>query len=232
MIIDFTAALLENKEETVFIAPPKLMYYKKGRLIYQPQEEAATIYLINEGCIKIEQRSKDKHVTKAILTKGAIFGELAMLGESHRRNYAYVMGDASVYVYTKEMMQLLLQSSPVLQELLLQKMRAKLLNIEDRFTSILFKKSSTRVIEFLLKIAKEKGKRIGFDILVKDFLIHREIANYTATSRQTVNTVLNYLRSKHIISYRRNRLMIRDIDLLAAESETTISNIRIDMVTK
>ncbi len=54
-------------------------------------------------------------------------------------------------------------------------------------------------------------------MLVRRFLTHQEIANLTATSRQTVTTVLNELRSKNILTFNRRRLLVRDMELLVAE---------------
>ncbi|RMG79696.1 MAG: helix-turn-helix domain-containing protein, partial [Bacteroidetes bacterium] len=49
------------------------------------------------------------------------------------------------------------------------------------------------------------------------FMTHQEIANLTATSRQTVTTVLNELRTKNILTFNRKRLLIRDMEQLRKE---------------
>ena len=46
-------------------------------------------------------------------------------------------------------------------------------------------------------------------------MTHQEIASITATSRQTVTTVLNELREDNILSFNRQRLLIRDMSQLA-----------------
>ena len=66
-------------------------------------------------------------------------------------------------------------------------------------------------------IAEEKGKKIGYEILVQDFHSHKIIANLTATSRQTVTTILNELRTNNLITFNRQRLLIRDLDKLRKE---------------
>jgi CRP/FNR family cyclic AMP-dependent transcriptional regulator len=52
---------------------------------------------------------------------------------------------------------------------------------------------------------------------VRNFITHQEIANLTATSRQTVTTTLNDLRFKKLLTFNRSRLLIRDLDKLAEE---------------
>jgi CRP-like cAMP-binding protein len=83
--------------------------------------------------------------------------------------------------------------------------------------SLVFKDSRTRIVEFLVDLANRKGERVGFETVVRKFLTHQEIANLTATSRQTVTTVLNDLRSKELIKFDRRRLLIRDKERLQAE---------------
>ncbi len=51
-------------------------------------------------------------------------------------------------------------------------------------------------------------------MLVRNFLTHQEIANLTATSRQTVTTVLNELRNKNVLTFNRKRMLVRDMEKL------------------
>ena len=97
---------------------------------------------------------------------------------------------------------------------MMQLMGNRLLKMERRLESLVFKDSRTRIIEFLHELAKDKGQRVGYETLVRGFLTHQEIANLTATSRQTVTTILNELRRENIITFNRRRLLIRDLDKL------------------
>ena len=89
--------------------------------------------------------------------------------------------------------------------------------MEKRLESLVFKDSRSRIVEFLVDLNSEKGERVGYEWVVRGFITHQEIANLTATSRQTVTTVLNELKTKNIITFNRKRLLIRDVDLLSKE---------------
>jgi len=91
---------------------------------------------------------------------------------------------------------------------------SRLLKMEKRLESLVFKDSRTRVIDFLKEMAIEKGRKVGFETEVRGFLTHQEIANLTATSRQTVTTVLNELKRSNIISFNRRRLLVRNMEAL------------------
>lgn len=99
---------------------------------------------------------------------------------------------------------------------LMKIMGSRVLEMEQRLESLIFKDSRTRIIEFVHQLGEKKGQRVGFDTLVRKFLTHQEIANLTATSRQTVTTVLNELRNDNLLTFDRNRLLIRDMEKLRA----------------
>ncbi len=93
--------------------------------------------------------------------------------------------------------------------------------MEKRLESLVFKDSRSRIIEFLVDLNAKKGQRVGYEWVVRKFITHQEIANLTATSRQTVTTVLNELKTKNIITFNRKRLLIRELDQLKSQSHIT-----------
>ena len=63
--------------------------YKKSDYIYFTDDNANKIYLIDKGKVKIGYYTEEgDEVIKAILTKGEIFGEKALLGIDKRNEFA------------------------------------------------------------------------------------------------------------------------------------------------
>lgn len=198
--------------------------YAKGDYIYLPEEAADRIFLITEGRVKIGTYTEDgKEITNAVLNGGEVFGELSLIGKEQRHDFAYAMEETTVCVMAVSDMQGMMREHSALGLFLLRVMGSRMLEMEQRLQSLVFKDSRTRVIEFLLELAAKRGQRVGYEMLVRKFLTHQEIANLTATSRQTVTTVLNELRNADILTFNRKRLLIRDMDRLrgAVEKSTT-----------
>ena len=194
--------------------------YKKGDYIFLPEESSDKIYFITEGRVKIGAYGESgKEITKAILSGGEVFGELALIGEKRRRDFAYAMEDTQTCILAVQEMKSLMRDHNALSVFLMKIMGSRVLEMEQRLESLVFKDSRTRIIEFRGELADKQGKRVGYEMLVRKFMTHQEIANLTATSRQTVTTVLNELRNKNILTFNRRRLLIRDMDLLAKETE-------------
>ncbi len=189
--------------------------YDKGSYIYLPDEYADKIFFLTDGRVKIGTYSdQGKEVTTAILGPGEVFGELSIIGESSRHDFAYAMEDTHVCIMSVEDMKGMMREYNALTLFLMKVMGSRMLEMEQRLQSLVFKDSRTRIIEFLHELAEKKGQRVGYEMLVRKFLTHQEIANLTATSRQTVTTVLNELRNENIITFNRKRMLVRDMDKL------------------
>lgn len=196
--------------------------FKKGEYIYLPEEHSNRIYFLTEGRVKIGTYGEGgKEITKSILSPGEVFGELSLIGEKVRRDFAYAMEATEVCVLSTDDMKTLMREHNALGLFIMKIMGSRMLTMERRLESLVFKDSRTRIIEFLYELGVSKGQRVGYEMLVRKFMTHQEIANLTATSRQTVTTVLNELRNKNLLTFNRRRLLIRDMDALKKEMENS-----------
>ncbi|MBC7774004.1 MAG: Crp/Fnr family transcriptional regulator, partial [Phycisphaerae bacterium] len=148
---------------------------------------------------------------------GEVFGELALLGEQQRHDFATALEDTNTCVVTLEELQGLMRDRSELNLFFMKMFGGRQLEMERRLESLVFRDSRSRIVEFLVNIARSKGQRVGYEWVVRKPVTHQEIANLTATSRQTVTTTLNDLRYKKLLTFNRSRLLVRDLDKLAEE---------------
>ena len=157
-----------------------------------------------------------KEITKAILGRGEVFGELSMLGEKQRHDFATALENTSTCVVTLDELRELMRDRSELNLFFMKMFGARQLEMERRLESLVFRDSRSRIVEFLVGLTKSKGQRVGYEWVVRNFITHQEIANLTATSRQTVTTVLNDLRNAGIVHFTRHYFIIRDLDRMKA----------------
>ena len=219
---------LENIDVTHLLCPTKLgndelmanhthCNFKKGEVVYVPEDLSNRIFFITEGRVKISVMHEGKEITKAILGRGEVFGELALLGEQRRHDFATALEDLETCVVTLEELRGLMRDRSELNLFFMNMFGGRQLEMERRLESLVFRDSRSRIVEFLVNLAHTKGQRVGYEWVVRKPVTHQEIANLTATSRQTVTTTLNDLRYKKLLTFNRSRLLIRDLDKLAAE---------------
>jgi CRP/FNR family transcriptional regulator, cyclic AMP receptor protein len=191
--------------------------FKRDQIIYRPNEPSHSIYMIADGRVKIVHYLDDgKEVVKAILTKGEIFGELALAGEDKRTDFAQAMDEGtSICPMSIDELKALMWEDKELSFRLLKLVGLRLMRMERKLELLVFKDARTRVIEFLKDAAAWKGKMVGFETMIQTKLTHKDIAALTGTSRQTVTTILNELKDKNLIYFDRKKILIRDLETLA-----------------
>jgi len=142
-----------------------------------------------------------------------VFGEMGIVGEANRQDFAIAM-DAETRMCTinTEEFKEIMKTNPALSLEITKSIGEKLRNVERRLESLIFKDARERVIDFIKEMATKYGKSIGDEVLVKHDLTHQDIANLTATSRQTVTTVLNELKSADLIYMERKRFLVRNLE--------------------
>jgi CRP-like cAMP-binding protein len=218
---------LENLDVTGIFCPQKVgasmdshvhKSFEKGSYIYLPEQSSDKIFFITEGRVKIgSYGNSGKEITKAILSKGEVFGELSLIGQDKRRDFALAMENTIVCSLTVSEMKSLMKDHNGLSLFIMKIMGSRALKMEQRLESLVFKDSRSRIIEYILELVKKRGQRVGYEWVVRKFITHQEIANLTATSRQTVTTILNELRGKNLLTFNRKRLLVRDLEKLKLE---------------
>ncbi|MFZ1702832.1 MAG: Crp/Fnr family transcriptional regulator [Saprospiraceae bacterium] len=189
--------------------------YEKGDYVYIHEQFADRIFLINSGKIKIVSTvDSGKEIVKAILNVGEVFGERSILDKQNYTDSAIAVEDSEVSVLTTQQLKSLMKDHSGISLFFMKLMGSKVLEMEQRLESLIFKDSKSRIIEYLLNLIEKKGQRIGYEWVVRNFITHQEIANLTTTSRQSVTTLLNELRNDGILTFDRKRLLIRDLDKL------------------
>lgn len=192
--------------------------FSKNSTIYNIDDSANELYFVSIGRVKLANNSNNgKENIKSIVYEGDVFGEMGIMDEedfSQQRDFAQAMEDDTVVCsISYDNIRELMQTYPSLNKKLMKKVSKRLRRTENRLESIMFKDARTRLVDFIKDLAKDLGKPVGHEILVKHRLTHQEIANITAISRQKVTTLLNELKHENLIHLERKSLLIRDMEV-------------------
>lgn len=211
----FSTLSAEEKERLA-----DMMEYRvkpKYTFIYLPGDQSDCIYFLAKGTVKIGTHSSDgKEVIKSLMHPLAMFGELGLIGEEERQDFAQALKeDVHLYVLKVEDFKKLMRHNFDLCSHIMQLFGSRLLRAENKLESLIFKDARTRIIEFIKDSVNQRGRKIGYEMLLKHSLTHQDIANITCTSRQTVTLVLNELKKSDLIYFNRGKILVRDMAKLA-----------------
>ncbi len=191
--------------------------YTKHQVIYRVEDPPEEIIILINGIVKIISKSDEgREVIKTIIHPKSIFGIESISGQIERTNTAKSI-DKDVICLTINSIDFksYLKENWVLTEMFIAMLGRRLRYTEERFESLVFKDARERIIDFLKDNAKENGRQVGLEMLIKHSLTQQDIANYTGTSRQTVTYVLNDLKRQNQIYFKRKSILIRDMENLS-----------------
>lgn len=186
--------------------------YKKEDYIYFEKDSSNKVYLIEKGKVKIGYYNQEgKEVIKAILTKGELFGETAILGESKREEFAQSIDNStSVCPVSVDAMHDLMRENETFSFKIYKIIGFKLKKLERRLQLLLFKDVKTRLMEFLSELSIDYGydcNETGDKIVIHPYT-QKNIASLIGTSRPTLNILLNQLQNEKIIKFSRKKIRI------------------------
>ena len=174
---------------------------EKGKPIALNEAHRNSIFFLKRGSAKIVDTTNDS--VKYIVKHGNIFGELALYDqEAATKEVAYALEDCIICYIEPEQMEQLMEKHKSLKNGVLKVYGLRIQKLERRLHDLLYKDSSTRIREFISEYLDEFGEtnEAGKSI-AKNLLSHKEIANLTNTSRQTVSNVLSTIRKEGVIDY-------------------------------
>jgi CRP-like cAMP-binding protein len=209
-------SFMSKKYESIDF-PSKTETVPKGNYLYLEDEPADQIFIVSEGRFRIASNGKNgKEVIKMIARQGDLIGEAGLIGYRSHKNYALALEESELKIIKLEEFQQQMEVRPTLALWVTRQIADRMHYFNRRLESMVFKDARSRIIDCLLHMLEHHGERVGYEWVVRKFITHQEIANLTATSRQTVTSVLNELRNEGLIKFNRRRLLINDLDGLKA----------------
>ncbi|MFK5959266.1 MAG: Crp/Fnr family transcriptional regulator [Lutibacter sp.] len=191
--------------------------YSKKEFIYFTDEPSTKVYLIDKGRVKIAYYTEEgEEVVKAILSKGEIFGEKTILGETKHNEFAQSLDkETSICsISTNELEGLMLENRNLSLKLY-KFIGLRLKRLERRLEIILFKDVRQRTIEFIQELNEDYGKRLlNEEILIKHPYSQKDIASLIGTSRPSLNIVLNNLKEEGILSFSGKEIILKNSKVL------------------
>lgn len=203
-----------NANERAFICKHTIMKtLDTGENVYFQDALANSVYFLKMGKIRISKiTSTGEEFILSILEKGEIFGN-SLLKNNHRTETAIVEEKVTYCIMTNDKFRELLLLSPALNFKFSQLLEERLEKFQEKLYNISSKNNEQRIIDFLREKAHLSTKLYEGEIIIKNSLTHKKIAQLTNTSRQEVSRVLSALRKNNLIEYNRKEIRILEPNL-------------------
>lgn len=207
---------LSINEINKFANNSQLKRFHKNEFIYKNGSEINSVYIIENGCVKLGTETKNaKTLIKHLLYEHDILGENVFTGKMQRKEFAQVMADTTVIIIPVALFKDTVIKNVEFATGIMETIITRLNVVENRMHNFVFKKAKQRILDFILNTGKLRGIRIGIDeCLINHGMSHKEIAYLTDTSRQTVARVLGELKRENLIHFsprKPSKILIRGV---------------------
>lgn len=194
--------------------------YNNKDYIYFEEDAARKVYLIDKGKVKIGYYTEDgREVVKSILTKGEVFGEKAILGANKRNEFAVSISNVtSICPIAVPVLHDLMRDNQKFTLKVYKFMSFRIQRLERRLQILMFKDTETRLLEFLTELCEDYGfccEKTG-KMKIKHPYTQKDIASLIGSSRPTLNLIMNKLKDRKDIDFRRNEILLLNDALLPA----------------
>jgi CRP/FNR family transcriptional regulator len=205
------ALLSEQKlAEAATVAKIRTVY--RGEQISYGEGGYTRVHFLVKGKVKITDNSDaDNDLIKDILTEPDIFGDLGLEGELNRYESAEALtANTIICSFHVSDFKRILEDNPMMALSYAKKVNSKLQRLEHRHADLVFLDTKDRLIRFIKNWARTDGDRKGDKIILHNYLTHSDIAGFISTSRQSVNMLLNELRSSGLLCYNRKSIELNN----------------------
>lgn len=186
--------------------------YGKGEVIFREGEPAELLFLIGDGKVKLTNVSpRGAEMLIALLGRGEIFGELAVIERGPRVMDARAMADTRLYALPADVFWTMLENRPALARRLLELMARRLRRADRKTQDLVFFDAPTRLARRLLELAEEHGEPMGDGDVIRLTVrvTQEEIAQMIGVTRSSANRLIASFAQRGWIDWNDGQPIIR-----------------------
>ena len=207
---------LDSAEIEQLEAGSRMQVFPRKSLVYLPSDRGDAIFLLTSGRVRLYHVTSDgKETVLTFIESGEIFGELTLLGQTQREEFAEAMEKSTVVMIPGAVVQRLMETQPSFTLQLTRLMGLRRQRIERRLKSLLFRSNRERLVFLLLELAEKYGKSTPEGVTLGIRLSHQELASMIGSTRETVTVLLGELQLEGGLLVKRRQIILTNLPLLA-----------------
>jgi len=191
--------------------------------IYLPADAASSVFVLAAGRAKICHLTQEgKQSILAFIEPGEMFGELSIVDDGPRDEYAEAIEKSTVLQIPGDVIRHLIEHHPEVSLGVTRLIGFRRRRVERRLKNLLFLSNRQRLTHLLIELAGQYGKHTpaGIELTIK--LSHQDLANVIGSTRETVTVELGAMQNEGLLTTGRRKITIVSAEKLAASINTEL----------
>jgi CRP/FNR family transcriptional regulator len=192
---------------------------ERGTFLFQEGMVADELFVIMSGKVQISKITTDgRELSLRICGANDICGELTLFTDNPRYLLsAMVLEEGEVFAIKKDVIESEIFQNSKLAFEFLKWMSDHFRKTQTKFRDLVLNGKRGALFSTLIRMSNSYGVQKGNEILIDLPLTNQELANFCGTSRESTNRILSELKKENIISVKKGKISILDLQYLKDE---------------
>lgn len=192
---------------------------ERGSYLFQEGMVAEELYIIISGKIQISKITSDgRELSLRICSANDICGELTLFTNDPRYLFsARVLEEGEIVAINKDLLESEIFQNSKLAFEFMKWMSDHFRKTQTKFRDLVLNGKRGALFSTLIRMSNSYGIQKDGEILIDLPLTNQELANFCGTSRESTNRILSDLKKDHIISVKKGKISILDLQYLKDE---------------
>ena len=204
-----------RKKLMEFFSKFPLKKFKKGQVLFEPNDDFGGIYFVKTGYLRVYDVNKEGKESGIQLFKPLYFLSLisAKTGIKNR-HYIEALTPVEVWMVSKEDFEKHVKADPELYQDVCQALMEKFLDLTSYISQLVSGDAYTKVAGLIYSLAGEYGISKNKQVTIKFKITHKLIATLTGLTRETVTLQMLKLEKDGLIDNDRRQIVVQDMKVL------------------
>jgi len=189
--------------------------WNRGKLLFMEGDPGEELFIVETGIVKIYRFDDEREITLALIGPGEFFGEMALVQPAFNRSAAAETLETCVlHSLHRSVFYEFMEKYPRICIRLLETAMQRLRKANDQIYDLTFHDVRSRMIRTIVRLAEERGVKLGDGLLVDVRMTQRQIASFAGTTRESAAKVLQSLSEEGLVVIENKRIFLTDYEKL------------------
>lgn len=185
---------------------------EKGDYLFHAGDQANELFIVRSGKVKLNMHGAAGHeLIRDILCTGQLAGAEALVGQHRYTAHAVTITGVCLFTLPLPDLHAMMDSNPRFALAVHKQVNLTSMRQCRRMESLILSDARKRLLNLIAELVETDGKvLIDGSVLIRHGLTHNDIGGLTATSRQTITTLMNELRAERLINFDRLSILLHE----------------------
>ncbi|MCP8967529.1 Crp/Fnr family transcriptional regulator [Ectobacillus ponti] len=195
------------------------MRVKKNTYLFREGQDGDRFFIVLKGKFQVNKLSGDgKQLCLRLCGPNSIMGELMVFSQNGKYLFSgKALEESEVLVIKNEAIEKELLVNPEFAAEFMRVMTDHIRKQHTKFRDLVLYGKKGALYSTLIRMVNSYGKEIDSGILLDVQVTNQDLANFSSTTRESVNRTLNELKGMGILSFEGRKIIIHDLEYLKQE---------------